>query len=306
MTTLATSNLHFTSQLHPTARVSDLDHQTVLDYLGFTLDQYEPVGEEQKAEVQRLQALDKLDLYKELGLIVADPTKPEEYKVKNFALLLFALKPEMFFISAFIRILREHPTSDRVQVETYTGPLWVQAKKVVNYFRNSVYSTYVVHKADSPEPQLIRNYTERAFKEILANAIIHRDYETDLAPIEICIDDYAISISNPNLPLDPFIPEYLHAVVNENGRNGYPPPRNDIPRVRRNPEIAEFFAGLRYFVRSNAATDNNAVGLSEVAVSLAENGSPELEVHKVVDYLHSSVGSMLVIMASHPEFTKDY
>jgi len=125
-----------------------------------------------------------------------DPT----LKLKNFAILMFGKKPLEFFDGAYA-VFSVYKGSDRSETtaERYeiTGTIVQQAKRLIELLNAESYTAF--DKTTDTPNQL--KYPDRALKEAVINALVHRDYESD-QPVRVTIFSDRIEIFSPGgLPL---------------------------------------------------------------------------------------------------------
>lgn len=115
-------------------------------------------------------------VFKQLGLL---ELISEKYMPTGLGLLLFGERPQLVYPNALIRAT--YKTEGRGEdIETIEGPLIVQADKIQSW-----YETRVGKQIDRSrsERQTIYDYPLVVFREAIINAIVHRDYDLDGAPI---------------------------------------------------------------------------------------------------------------------------
>ncbi len=107
--------------------------------------------------------------------------------------------------------------------------------RIIPPLRTNLIDTYILLKAfvnkHLPEKFFIEgdqrvDLRDRVFREIIGNAIIHREY-TSAMSTELVISDTEVRITNPNNPL-------FHGVIDPKGFNPHP----------KNPNIRKFFTAL--------------------------------------------------------------
>ena len=90
--------------------------------------------------------LSKLELAKHMDLI--SQSEYGGYRAKNFAVLMFAEKPDKFIPEATVKVIREVVGTDKMEAKTFDGPIWIQAKQVSKYFQDNIMSSYTVRESD--------------------------------------------------------------------------------------------------------------------------------------------------------------
>ncbi len=163
-------------------------------------------------------------------------------------ILLFGINPRFFLSGAYIQYVRfegEDETSEFNYEYRFQGDLTSQFKVIRDFIKSQVVKT--VQKALGEE--YIHNYPSDAIEELLFNAIIHRDYQSN-APIKFYEFSDRLEIINPGGLYGDARPENF-------------PNKNDY----RNPSIAEAAKNLGYINAFN-------VGVKRAIASLAKNKNP--------------------------------
>lgn len=170
------------------ASLADLDLDLARSFLGDAL----PGG-------KRL-----LDALRDYELILEDAS---DWKITNAALLLFARRPARHWNpGAGVRVIRVAGTArilghrDNVTRSAYAGPpLATAIDDCIRLAREQIeYSEALRHVFLRPTPE----YPEAAWRELLINAIAHRDYGSG-AETEVIFFDDRVEVTSPGLPLEP-------------------------------------------------------------------------------------------------------
>lgn len=133
-------------------------------------------------------------------------TKGNRQEMSGAAILLFGKDPQRFFPRARIRIIRYDGIEAKVGAEmnvikdrTFTGRILNQVETSLAFLRDQI-KEYTYLGADGKfvtRPE----YPEFAWKELVVNAIAHRDYSIKGTDIQIKIfDDHLVVESPGNLP----------------------------------------------------------------------------------------------------------
>jgi ATP-dependent DNA helicase RecG len=112
-------------------------------------------------------------------------------------------------------------------IETIEGPLTQQADKIQNWYKQRIgkhIDRKDVHRKD------VYDYPIEVFREAIINAIVHRDYDIEGAPIYFEINDDAIIIKSPGKPVEPLKLEQIQ--------------KFNAPSLSRNPKIMYIFDQL--------------------------------------------------------------
>ena len=146
---------------------------------------------------KRMPFIEKKDNVK---LILENLHLLEEGKIKRSAILLFGKNPCKFFINAFVKIGRFGKTDDDLRYqEVIEGNAFQLADKTLEIldrkFLISPISYHGLQRVESWE------YPYEAIREVILNAIVHRDYMG--APIQISVYDNKLMVWNEgSLPED--------------------------------------------------------------------------------------------------------
>ncbi|EKD28619.1 MAG: hypothetical protein ACD_79C00258G0001, partial [uncultured bacterium] len=168
----------------------------------------------------------------------------------NAGMLLFGENPEYYFSGNYIQYVKFSKTtvaSDIVNEYKFTGDMITVLNKLNNFIETGIVRKHPVPVSALRE-ETQRNYPFWAIRELLMNAIMHRDYES-------------------NTPIKFY--EYIDhlEIVNPGGLYGNARPEN-FPNVNdyRNPIIAEAMKVLGYVNRFNR-------GIIRVQEELKNNGN---------------------------------
>lgn len=159
-------------------------------------------------------------IFTQLGLLELEN---EKYIPTGLGLLLFGKRPQLVYPNALIRAT--YKTEGRGEdIETVEGPLIVQADKIQNW-----YETRIGKQIDRSKSkrETIYDYPLVVFREAIINAIVHRDYDLEGAPIYFEINDDAIIIKSPGKPVKPLKIQQIQQF--------------SAPSLSRNPKIMYVF-----------------------------------------------------------------
>lgn len=145
---------------------------------------------EKAAEKGRLEKAD-IDESKE-HLIEKLYLKNGDY-LTNAAALLFAAKPERWFLGAFIKVGFFESDADLIYQDEVHGSLLQQMDKALEL----IYFKYLKAKISYKGIQRVERYPfpEAALREALLNAIVHKDYNSGI-PIQVSVYDDRLYIAN--------------------------------------------------------------------------------------------------------------
>ena len=159
-------------------------------------------------------------IFAQLGLL---EEKDNKFNPTGLGLLLFGKRPQLQYPNALIRAT--YKTAGRSE-EIYTaeGALVNQANDIIGWYEN-----HIGKQIDRSEAQrkTVYDYPQDVIRESLINSIVHRDYDIEGSPIYFEINDAAIVIKSPGLPVEPL---KLEQIQNFNA-----------PSLSRNPKIMYVF-----------------------------------------------------------------
>lgn len=142
---------------------------------------------------------DKKIFYRQLsqiGILVRDG---DGYKPTGIGYLLFGRKPQLRYHHACINCVFQR---EGYQEEIYKidGPLLLQHQKLYEW-----YGARMPSQTDRSRPErLVKfDYPVEVINELVKNAIVHRDYTIEGAPIYFIIREDEIIIKSPGLPVSP-------------------------------------------------------------------------------------------------------
>lgn len=171
----------------------------------------------------------------------------------NASILLFGINPRYFIPGAYIQYVKYDGTdiSQNPREKRFEGALITELKVIDDFIKYNIIEQKVI-RGNSMQEQTAYNYPYWALRELLMNAIMHRNYESN-APIYINHFTDHIEIINPG------------------GLYGEARPDN-FPNASdyRNPIIAEAMKILGYVNRFN-------YGVRQAQNELAKNGNPAAE-----------------------------
>ena len=237
------ANYHFSSLTNTDATIDDLNVDFIREYLA------------QTSNREIMDTLDKTQMAKSLGLL--DKNDPTEKKVKNYAILMFGDKPEKYIEYSYVEMIVDmFGTKRKMEAKYFKGPIWKQYHTIVNYINDNYLNTIVVREDGEASNRKIVNFPYVSIEELVANAIVHNNYENK-KPIQIYISDRQINIVNYNRPLPPLKIQDLNERTFFNERD------------TENPEIRDMFKAL-------GIIESFGTGIGEAKRALDENGSPAL------------------------------
>lgn len=160
--------------------------------------------------------MSKLDMAKAMHLI--DSSEYGGYRARNFAVLMFAGKPDEFIPYAYVEVIREVIGTAKMESKRFEGPIWIQAQRVRDYFRDTIMSSYTVREQGKPGAHRVFNWPLEMFEELATNCILHKEYSRPQY-IGIYVYKDHLSFINHNRPLPPITIQDLNERVDFDDRH---------------------------------------------------------------------------------------
>jgi len=215
-----------------------------------------------------LSPLDDVSLLKNIGLITA---QGEETYCTNALVLLFAREATKFFPHARVIIWEMRDPTSIIDQRIVTGDLFSQLSETLGIVQSKLRQGYEIRELAR---EVIPEFPETILRELIVNALIHRDYFERGAEVQIKILPSAIEISNPGKPLYGTDPSKLI------GRS-----------LRRNPLLAEIFQRAGFVERAGT-------GLLRVERALIDLGRPPLSLTVEGEFFVASLSREIDIPSS--------
>ncbi|MCR5823821.1 MAG: putative DNA binding domain-containing protein [Lachnospiraceae bacterium] len=237
------SNFHFSSIVCSEASIDDLSTDLLREYFSKT------------SSRQISDEMGKKELAKALDLL--DKNDPTDKRVKNFAVLMFSEHPEKHIPYAYTELIVDmFGTKRKMGSKVFKGAIWKQYYSALEYINTNFLNELVIRVDGRADNRKICNFTYVALEELLANSIVHNNYENG-KPIQIYVSEKQINIVNYNKPLPPIRISDLNERTFFNERD------------TENPEIRDMFKTL-------GIIESFGTGIGEAKRSMRENGSPDL------------------------------
>ena len=198
---------------------------------------------------------DNLKLLQKLNLV-------ENGKLKRAAILLFGKNPKRFYTSSFIKIGKFLTDTDIVASDDVEGNLFKQVEKTIELLRTKYLISEIKFEGIYRKEEL--EYPEKALREAIINAVIHRDYigaHTQLKiypdklmlwnegplPKDIKIDD--LKKSHPSRPRNELLADiFFKAGLIETWGRGTIKITNECKKAKMpEPEFKEEFGGFSVY-----------------------------------------------------------
>ncbi len=162
-------------------------------------------------------------IFQQLGYL---EIKENIYYPTGIGLLLFGVRPQLKYPNALIRAT--YKTKGRnEEVATFEGPISTLIGQAINWYKQKI--GYQL-KRDEAERKNVPDYPTEVVREAISNAIVHRNYDIEGAPVYFEINDYSINIKSPGEPVKPIDIEDIKLLK--------------APSLSRNPKIMYAFDQL--------------------------------------------------------------
>ena len=165
-----------------------------------------------------------MQLLTQFGILVSDKNG---YVPSGTGLLLFGKHPEASFPNAIIKATFINDDGSEGDIVNIAGPLVKQPDKAHDWYEQKIGKQI---DRSHPERKPIYDYPLKVIREVLINAIIHRQYEVLGAPIYLTISNDEIVVKSPGYPVEPITLEQI---------NNF-----SAPTISRNPRMMFVFGVL--------------------------------------------------------------
>ena len=166
-------------------------------------------------------------------------------------IILFGRNPKYFLLGNYVQFVRfagANKGGEILNERQFSGPFYKMLPALESFVRDAIITQRPV-PASLFRERTIWNYPEGAIRELVMNACMHRDYQSNMPVRLYQFDDYI-------------------EVMNAGGLYGEARPEN-FPHVNdyRNPLVAETMRVMKYVNKFNR-------GIARVQKMLTENGNP--------------------------------
>lgn len=102
---------------------------------------------------------------------------PDAFRPLNIALMMFNRRPDDFIPFAWIDVvIMPDPTGEGMTERTFRGSIDTQLSNALDFIQSSIIAEKVFKTRDRQEAVRVYNYPFDAVREILVNAVYHKDY----------------------------------------------------------------------------------------------------------------------------------
>lgn len=243
------ADFHFSSIASAGAALDDLDIDILREYI-------------YRESTRPTAGLPKKELARMLNLL--DKNDSDGMRVKNFAALMFAEFPEKLILGAYTELVIDVRSVKRIMdCKVFKGAVWKQYYAVLNFIDSNFLNELVIRVDGEAANRRIQNFPLVAIEELLANAIVHNNYENG-KPIQVYVSEKQINIVNRNKPLPPL------RISDLNKRSSF----NE--QDTENPELRDMFKAL-------GINESFGAGIGEAKRAMSKNGSPNLYYNKTFE-----------------------
>ena len=234
------ADYHFSSEPSKIATLDDLDFDYMREYLS------------QTSSRELTPSLTKREAAESLGLLAKNENAND--RVSNFAALMFSRNPEKFIPYSYIEVITDTlGSASRMEAKEFKGPIWKQYYNALSYIDDTFVRTITVREDGVAKNRKVSNFPYKAIEELLANAVVHKNYES-AKTIQVYITKEEIDIINYNRPLPPITLEDLNKRTIFKERDSV------------NPEIRNMFKSL-------GIIESYGTGVGEAKRACEANGS---------------------------------
>ncbi len=236
------SGFCFSSELNATAALDDLNYEYMREYLA------------QTGANADIRLLSKLDMARAMGLV--DSSEYGGYRARNFAVLMFAERPQDFIAGARIEVIREADGTDKMESKAFDGPVWVQVQQARRYFEQEIQASYIIRETGARKHRIVYNWPHEMFDEMVTNCVLHKEYDKH-SYIGVYVYPNRMTFVNHNRPLPPVTIQDL------NEKEAFD------DREYLNPELKDMFYALDLI-------ESFGSGIRRAKRAMKKNGSPAL------------------------------
>jgi ATP-dependent DNA helicase RecG len=150
----------------------------------------------------------------------------------GLGILLFGKNPQIPYPQSLVKFTVETQDENQPAISDFSGPLVLMPEKIENFLRTNF--PVAIDRSSFARIETKEIYFE-VLREVILNAITHRDYTIEGANINVKITDEKIVVESPGLPLVPL--EKLQDF--------------SAPTFSVNPKIANVFYQMKFIEKRN-------------------------------------------------------
>lgn len=184
---------------------------------------------------------------------IANPT--------GLGILLFGKNPQIKYPQSLVKFTVKTQTENKPKILDFDGPLVLMPEKIESYLE--INFPKAIDRSSFARKEINEVYFE-VLREVIINAIVHRDYSIEQANINVKIDDEKISIESPGKPLVSL--EKLKSFT--------------APTFSVNPKIANVFYQMKFIEKRNIGMEELQEFSKNMGVNkpIIEYNNPYLQV----------------------------
>ncbi|MFK5883057.1 MAG: ATP-binding protein, partial [Candidatus Izemoplasma sp.] len=150
----------------------------------------------------------------------------------GLGILLFGKNPQIKYPQSLVKFTIKTQNKDKPKILDFDGPLVLMPEKIESYLE--INFPKAIDRSSFARKETNEVYFE-VLREVIINAIVHRNYTIEQANISVKIDDEKIFIESPGMPL----------VALEKLQNF------SAPTFSVNPKIANVFYQMKFIEKRN-------------------------------------------------------
>ncbi|MFA5849555.1 MAG: ATP-binding protein [Bacteroidales bacterium] len=138
----------------------------------------------------------------------------------KLGLMLFGEKADEIFPHTIFKVELDYGTG-QPEIEDFGGPVATQLPRIIKFIKDKGLKLTI--DRNSAKREIVSDFPIEVLREVIANAIIHRDYAITEATNYLYIGPEKIIVRSPGLPMPPLSIEDMRTM--------------DLPSISRNPKI---------------------------------------------------------------------
>ena len=167
----------------------------------------------------------------------------------NLGLILFGEQSESIIPQSIFKVELDYGEG-KTEIKDFKGPVATQLPRVLKYIEDK--GLKLIINRSKAQREEVFDFPLDVLREVIANAIIHRDYSIDQSTNYLYIGPQKIIIRSPGLPMLPLTIEDIRTM--------------DLPSISRNPKIM-------YIYNRMGLAEQRGIGLRNMK-RLPESGFP--------------------------------
>lgn len=179
----------------------------------------------------------------------------------GLGILLFGKNPQIPYPQSLVKFTIKTKTENKPKILDFDGPLILMPEKIEAYLE--INFPKAIDRSSFERKEIKELYFE-VLREVIINAIVHRDYSIDGANINVKIDDEKIVVQSPGKPVVP-----IEKIQNYSA-----------PTFSVNPKIANVFYQMKFIEKRNLGMEelHDCANLMGINKPVIEYDDPYLNV----------------------------